>query len=381
MANVREVTSLPLARSFVDLLGAHGYRNVSDILSCQPFDLSQEMKITLEEALEIIRTAHQSTTSDISQTAKDLIQKQGENMIITFSRNIDRMLGGGVCIGQVTEICGVPGIGKTQLAMQLCVDVQVPSVFSGVEGHAVYIDTEGSFIPEREREIATVLHNHLTKIAKRSTTPEQSAAMSRSLSLISPDSLLKGIHVYRPLDATELMSVLTHLPGFLSQYTQIRLVVVDSIAFHYRQDISDRGTRNRSLSQISQLLQSIAHEYNVAVVLINHVTTHFDPVSGSSAIVPALGVFWHHCVTNRIMLSWKDNNRVASLVKSPSRPETSVIFTITSDGVRDMKKATVEGIKTANKSLISHYEVNSINNNNNNTSSIISNKRKANDLE
>ena len=56
------------------------------------------------------------------------------------------MLGGGVHLGEMIEFCGVPGIGKTQIAMQLCVDVQIPEAFQGVGGEAIYIDTEGSFM-------------------------------------------------------------------------------------------------------------------------------------------------------------------------------------------------------------------------------------------
>jgi RAD51-like protein 2 len=35
--------------------------------------------------------------------------------IITFCSDLDAILGGGVPTGQVTEFCGVPGVGKTQL--------------------------------------------------------------------------------------------------------------------------------------------------------------------------------------------------------------------------------------------------------------------------
>lgn len=35
--------------------------------------------------------------------------------IITFSSELDRLLGGGIARGQVTEFCGAPGLGKTQI--------------------------------------------------------------------------------------------------------------------------------------------------------------------------------------------------------------------------------------------------------------------------
>jgi RecA/RadA recombinase len=48
--------------------------------------------------------------------------------IITFCKEIDVMLGGGIRMGEIIEICGVPGIGKTQFGIQLAVDAQVCSV-------------------------------------------------------------------------------------------------------------------------------------------------------------------------------------------------------------------------------------------------------------
>ena len=34
--------------------------------------------------------------------------------IVTFCQKIDSMFGEGIPLGKITEICGVPGIGKTQ---------------------------------------------------------------------------------------------------------------------------------------------------------------------------------------------------------------------------------------------------------------------------
>ena len=54
--------------------------------------------------------------------------------ISTFSRALDDLLDGGVPLGSVTEICGAPGIGKTQLCAQLAVNALIPEVFDGVGG-------------------------------------------------------------------------------------------------------------------------------------------------------------------------------------------------------------------------------------------------------
>ena len=82
------------------------------------------------------------------------------------------MLGGGIPCCEVTELCGQPGIGKTQLGIQLAVDTQIPKQFGGSGGQAVYIDTEGSFMVERVAQIAQGLSKHLQKIAKNRNQEE-----------------------------------------------------------------------------------------------------------------------------------------------------------------------------------------------------------------
>ena len=49
--------------------------------------------------------------------------------------------------------------------MQLAVDVQIPECFGGLDGEAVYIDTEGSFIVERLANIARATVDHCQHIA------------------------------------------------------------------------------------------------------------------------------------------------------------------------------------------------------------------------
>ena len=67
----------------------------------------------------------------------------------------------------------MPGVGKTQLAMQLCVDTAIPTAFGGVEGESVYIDSEGSFSPERIYEMAKELVVHLVQSANRKRSVQE----------------------------------------------------------------------------------------------------------------------------------------------------------------------------------------------------------------
>lgn len=125
-------------------------------------------------------------------------QHQGQaRRIRTSCPALDQLLGGGVARGAVTEFCGVPGVGKTQLgcvpyiwlprcrplgrrccicwpaphapplghcrrppaaracrSMQLVLNVQLPPARGGLGGRAVYIDSEGSFMADRAAEMA-----------------------------------------------------------------------------------------------------------------------------------------------------------------------------------------------------------------------------------
>lgn len=49
------------------------------------------------------------------RTAFDMINKHDKKSLSTLCEEIDQLLGDGIPIAQLTEFCGVPGIGKTQM--------------------------------------------------------------------------------------------------------------------------------------------------------------------------------------------------------------------------------------------------------------------------
>eukprot|EP00043_Microstomoeca_roanoka_P009415 m.89426 g.89426 ORF g.89426 m.89426 type:complete len:96 (-) comp14577_c0_seq5:120-407(-) len=75
------------------------------------------------------------------------------------------MLGGGIEPRKLTEFCGAPGAGKTQLAMQLSANCQLPEELGGLAGSVAYIDTEGSFMPERFQTMAVAVRRELEAAA------------------------------------------------------------------------------------------------------------------------------------------------------------------------------------------------------------------------
>eukprot|EP01126_Amoeba_proteus_P056079 TRINITY_DN7008_c0_g1_i3.p1 TRINITY_DN7008_c0_g1~~TRINITY_DN7008_c0_g1_i3.p1 ORF type:complete len:338 (+),score=48.61 TRINITY_DN7008_c0_g1_i3:465-1478(+) len=88
------------------------------------------------------------TATDFNAQRQEIIQ------ISTGSKALDDLLDGGIETGSITELFGEFRTGKTQLCHQLCVTCQLPFDRGGGEGKALYIDTEGTFRPERCLAIA-----------------------------------------------------------------------------------------------------------------------------------------------------------------------------------------------------------------------------------
>lgn len=322
-----------------------GFRTVGDLERVRgPLDLAREAGISPEEAHEVLQLVGGRQVADWragAVSAVDLYRTHlAARRIVTFSSDLDRILGGGVFTGQVTEFCGVPGVGKTQLGLQLAVDAQIPEALGGVGGQAVYIDTEGSFMVERCVDVAEGVMGYLSQLASRQAAagrPQLVEALQRS-PLADLRSVLQNIFLFRIHNHVEQVSLVNLLPQFLKQNPQVRLVVVDSIAFHFRQDFSDMAQRSRTVTAMAQQLIAAAQAHDVAVVLMNQVTTKVLD-NGGSKLVPALGESWGHAASTRVILHWgPDNERHAHLFKSPFLPPATARYGVTPDGIRNVPK-------------------------------------------
>ena len=226
--------------------------------------------------------------------------------------------------------------GKSQLGIQLAMDVGIPTYLGGVDGECVYIDSEGSFMAQRAKEIAEGLAGHIANLSRRK-------APNGSLSPPPPtaESLMRGVHVFRVFDHVEQLAVIAFLPSFLAAHPRVRLLVLDSVAFHFRRGFDDFSVRSRLLASMAQQLIAVARQRQMAVVAINQLTTRIAAAGSSSSgsdlssLAPALGESWSHACTNRVLLYWKGRERCARIIKSPSRKQAACKYDIRQAGVRD----------------------------------------------
>lgn len=366
---VREVE---LATASVRPNGSSHYLDSSS--STKPASSPTDLPTTAPLVPPLPKTTSVTAASLLTQSRKSSFQRN----IVTFCRSIDTLLGGGMNLSEVTEIVGLPGVGKTQLAMQLCIDARLPKEHGGVQGEAVYIDSEGSFSPERCFAMAQFLVEHVRANTERrnraavasSTSTSNAQATTRHTPpplWFTPETILDGIHVYRVHDEAAQMATIQSLPTMIQKRAElgnpVRLVVIDSIAFHYRcaPPGSDYMARTRSLTTTAAFLSDVATKFDVAVVAINQMTTKMganhnnnnggtNSTSGhgnsmestdrDSRLVPALGEAWAHATTTRLLLSYGGeqhaSTRRCTLVKSPHKAAGTALYQVTEAGIRDV---------------------------------------------
>jgi len=235
---------------------------------------------------------------------------------LTFStgaETLDRLLGGGVPVPCTLELVGPAGSGKTQLCHQLAVMVQLPPSRGGLNASALYVDTEGTFRPERV------------------------VAMAEYRGLDPSDALDRIVYA-RAYNSDHQMLVVDEAKKVIEE-RGIKLLIVDSLVGHFRAEYPGRenlAARQQKLNRhISQLMR-IASVYDVAVVVTNQVIAAPDVFFGNP-LRPAGGNIVAHGCTYRIWIrKGKEGKRIARIIDSPKHAEKEAVFLISEEGVVDI---------------------------------------------
>lgn len=230
----------------------------------------------------------------------------------TGSSKLDELLLGGIETHAITEFFGEFGSGKSQLCHTLCVIARQPAPAGGLDGESIWIDTEGTFRPERVDQIA------------------------RARGLDS-DDVLRSIHVAKVHNSSHLELIVKELGKYIEQFNA-RLVVVDSVISLHRAEFSGRGTlaeRQQKLNQLMHKLARISEVYGVATVITNQVQSTPDTFFGDPTR-PAGGNVIGHSSTYRIYLRKAGGDRVARIIDSPYHAYGDVRFTVNEKGVDDI---------------------------------------------
>jgi RecA/RadA recombinase len=297
----------------------------------------------------------------------------GGALLLTGLPDVDWLLGGGLATGEVTELFGAPGVGKSQLCMLASAS---QALFT--RGTALYIDTSGQFSAQRVVALANALASReklsldgcKPRLAQRlwvrntTTLPEllgeldaldvlllsrHSAAAAAAPAL--PVGVLGGTrpaagaprvgaHVVGGVHAVGALPGPARAPAGSSAAVQtpsaapedewarhLRLVVVDSVfsaCCGERVDEPDT-LAGRQLARLGARLRDLAVRHRLAVLVTNAArfqstfVRHGEaaPPRDASPPRPALGVAWLSTAHVRVLLHKKppDGRTVVQLLQ------------------------------------------------------------------
>lgn len=290
-----------------------GFTTLEAIAVTPVRELMDKVGLGYETAIKISRIARGYIGLEFT-TAKEVWERR-KNLArcSTGSKELDKMLGGGIETQALTELIGEYGVGKTQLCLKLSVMVQLPRSEGGLEGRALYIDTEGTFSPERVYQIAVAMG-------------------------LDPSKILDNIIVARAYNSDHQALIIDHLFEICPK-ENVKLVVVDSMISHFRGEYVGRenlSERQQKLNSCLHKLVRLAEIYNLAVVVTNQVQANPATFFGDPNR-PAGGHIMAHACTHRVYIrKSKENVRIARIIDSPYLPESEARFRISEKGIEDV---------------------------------------------
>ena len=294
-------------------LRAAGYTTIESIAVSPPREIMEKTKLGFNDILEIQEEARSLFQTDFKTALEYYEMRKALRKCTTGCNSLDKILGGGIETQAVTELIGEYGTGKTQICLTLSVTAQLPIEKGGLEGNVAFIDTEGTFMPERIYQIASAKD-------------------------MDPETAANNILVARAYNSAHQCILIDGLFKLVPE-NNIKLVIVDSMISHFRGEYFGRenlADRQQKLNQYLHKLIRLAEAYNIAVVITNQVQANPSGNFYGDPNRPAGGNVMAHACTHRIMLRrGSKGTRVATVIDSPSLPEEKARFKITEKGVED----------------------------------------------
>jgi DNA repair protein RadA len=311
--SVKELEDLPgIGPTTADKLRSAGYDDIEKVAASSPYQLSELLGISAENAKKAIEAAREATNIEV-QTGSAVLQKRKEiGRISTSSKGLDELLGGGVETNGITEMYGRFASGKTQLGFQLAVNVQLPVSKGGLDGAVLFIDTEGTFRPERIEAIAKAMG-------------------------LDPKKVLDNIFVSR-VTSTDQQILTAERADKLVREKNVKLIIVDSLMSLFRSEFIGRGALNERQGKLNahiHKLQRLSDSFSLAVYITNQVMDNPAILFGDPTQPVGGNVVAHAATTRLYIRKSKEEKRIIRLVDSPSMPEGETVIKITPEGIKD----------------------------------------------
>jgi len=346
MSASEDLEELPgVGPATAEKLEDNGYDSYQGIAVASPGELSNTADIGESSAADIIQAAREAADIGGFETGSTVLERREQIGKLSWGVDeVDDLLGGGVETQSITEVYGEFGAGKSQVTHQLSVNVQLPAEHGGLEGSAIFVDSEDTFRPERIEQMVKgladevladtlVLHGVVEEADDADPTDE-----AQLDDLVA--SVLEKIHVAKAFNSNHQILLAEKAQEIASESQDeefpVRLLAVDSLTAHFRAEYVGRGEladRQQKLNKHLHDLMRVGDLNNTAVVVTNQVASNPDSFFGDPT-QPIGGNILGHTSTFRMYLrKSKGNKRIVKLVDAPNLPDGEGVMRVEEDGL------------------------------------------------
>jgi DNA repair protein RadA len=348
MAATENLEELPgVGPATAEKLKENGFDSYQGIAVASPGELSNTADIGESSAADIIQAAREAADIGGFETGADVLERREQIGKLTWGVDeIDELLGGGVETQSITEVYGEFGAGKSQVTHQLSVNVQLPAEHGGLEGSAIFVDSEDTFRPERIEQMVKGLPDEVLRdtLVFHGIVEEPEDADPTDETLLDQlvESMLDNIHVAKAFNSNHQILLAEKAKELASESQDeefpVRLLCVDSLTAHFRAEYVGRGElaeRQQKLNKHLHDLMRVGDLNNTAVVVTNQVASNPDSFFGDPT-QPIGGNILGHTSTFRMYLrKSKGNKRIVKLVDAPNLPDGEGVMRVEEDGLID----------------------------------------------
>ena len=345
MSASEDLEELPgVGPATAEKLKENGFDSYQGIAVASPGELSNTADIGESSASDIINAAREAADIGGFETGATVLERREQIGKLTWGvEEVDELLGGGVETQSITEVYGEFGAGKSQVTHQLAVTVQLPAEHGGLEGSAIFIDSEDTFRPERIEQMVRGLDDDVLEetmefhsVAEEGEGDATDEAMFDDL----VESVLDKIHVAKAFNSNHQILLAEKAQEIASESQDeefpVRLLAVDSLTAHFRAEYVGRGElaeRQQKLNKHLHDLMRVGDLNNTAVVVTNQVASNPDSFFGDPT-QPIGGNILGHTSTFRIYLrKSKGNKRIVKLVDAPNLPDGEGVMRVEEGGL------------------------------------------------
>lgn len=310
-----KISDLPgIGPAAVEKLESAGIFDLMGIAVLGPKELAELSGLGESAARKAIQASRKMMDLGFQDGLEFAEKRKEVSYITTGSRELDSLLGGkGIETKAITEAFAAYGAGKSQLGFSLAVNVQLPLEKGGCEGKAAFIDTEGTFRPERIKQIAEAEG-------------------------LNPENVLKNILVSRAFNSDHQILLIDKISELIKDGEPVRVVIIDSLTAHFRAEYTGRGQladRQQKLNRYLHNLMKMAEQFNLAVYVTNQVMANPAMMFGDPTTPVGGNIVGHNATYRLYIRRGKKGSRVAKLIDSPNLPDNECVFFVAEKGVSD----------------------------------------------